>query len=95
MRQIIRALTRVKALAYGFAANGKKQYKYHPKWNAARSPKEISENIHLAAVEASEALGNTPAICRDNSIHPLVFSVYENPGQFEKLVHDGSHDGGR
>ncbi len=60
---------------------------------AAKTPKEIAENIRLATVEASEALGNTPAICRDNYIHPLVFSVYENPARFERLVHDASRDG--
>lgn len=39
---------------------------------------QIKQNVTAAVAQIAEALGNTPAICRQHYIHPVILSAYEN-----------------
>jgi DNA topoisomerase IB len=56
--------------ATGRDKRGRKQYRYHARW------REVRDEAKFSRMAALGDLGNTPAVCRKNYIHPAIVQAY-------------------
>lgn len=54
-------------------------------FEAAKTQKEVAENIAKAVREVATTLGNTPSVCRKCYIHPAILSAYTEAGLPDSL----------
>jgi DNA topoisomerase I len=64
------------------------QYLYHaqrpvPQSGKDNGTKEFEKLFVAAATYAASHLGNTPKVCRDSYIHPMIFETYKDQARFE------------
>lgn len=57
---------------------------------AAEDEKSCKKSLVKAIKTVAERLGNTPAVCRDSYVHPLVFAQYEKRVTLEEFRPRGS-----
>jgi DNA topoisomerase-1 len=59
-----------------------------------RSPTEAKRNVALAMRLVSSELGNTPTVCRNSYVHPMVIARYLDEGEVIMLPRRGPSAGG-